>query len=217
MIESYEPHVMNILDQVLQPGDICIDAGAHIGEFTSVMAKVTDLIHAFEILPANIDVLRHKFSTNPFITINHMAVADRSGMLDLFCGQSSFEGNIIGRDMRGNNALRKIGSVEAISIDQYVFNFPRLNLVKMDVEGAEHLVLKGMVHCLRTMRPLVIIEFHDDTGWAGRKYLQENDYRLWAIYHNGQVINDWVDYNHDRIYHCMGVPSERANTIGIIS
>ena len=210
MSEAYEPHLIDTITKLLQPGDICIDAGAHTGEFTATMAATAGHVHAFEILPANVEILRDLFSTNPFVTINRTALSDEIGIFDLYQGQSSFEANILGYDMRGNNHLNRIGSIETTTIDAYMADQTRLNLVKMDVEGAEHLVLKGMANTLRTLRPFVVIEFHDEVGWNGRHFLKDADYRLWAIYHKGQTIHDWVSYSHDRIYHCLGVPAEKA-------
>lgn len=211
MSETYEPHLIDTVSKLLQPGDICIDAGAHTGEFTSVMAMMAGHVHAFEILPDNISALHNRFGINPLITINHTALSNQIGTLNLYQGKSSFEFNILGYDMRGNNNLPIIGSVQSTTIDDYMAGkTPRLDLVKMDVEGAENLVLEGMTNTLKTLRPIVIIEFHNDLGWAGRSYLQEANYKLWAIYHMNQVINNWVDYDHERIYHCMAIPEEKV-------
>ena len=48
------------------------------------------------------------------------------------------------------------------NLDEYFTAGPALNMVKIDVEGAESQVLAGMTRILREVRPVLFIEFHDD-------------------------------------------------------
>jgi hypothetical protein len=90
--------------------------------------------------------------------------------------------------------------VRAVSLDDYLPSGEPVQLVKIDVEGAEALVLAGMRRLLRESRPVVLVEFHDDVGWGGRRHLLEAGYRLETL--DGEP----VESDAGRLYHCLAKP-----------
>jgi hypothetical protein len=75
-----------------------------------------------------------------------------------------------------------------------------LDVAKIDFEGAESLVLAGMQRLLREARPVVLVEFHDDEGWEGRRHLLDAGYRLETL------AGTPVAPDADRVYHCLARP-----------
>jgi hypothetical protein len=55
--------------------------------------------------------------------------------------------------------------VRAITVDAFVGSNQRVNFVKIDIEGAEHLALRGMARTLAKQRPVLFIEFHPQTDY----------------------------------------------------
>ena len=78
--------------------------------------------------------------------------------------------------------------------------------MKIDIEGAEAQALVGMRRILRESRPVVLVEFHNETGWAGREHLLTAGYSL-----RDAKNTRWLDpaaANVHRVYHCLAVPEE---------
>lgn len=70
--------------------------------------------------------------------------------------------------------------------------------------GAEGQVLAGMSRLLRKEKPMVLVEFHDETGWTGRQELYQAGYDLYDM--DGRKLNPATDSQ--RVYHCLALPPE---------
>ena len=205
--DQYEPHMMGLVRKIVRPDFVCADVGAHEGEFSCVLSELSCQVHSFEILQRNIDVLSQRLGSKPNVVINHMAVSDHDGVIDVFKGVTSFEFNIVGHDVRGNISPVEC-QIQSTTLDSYMAGKGRLDFVKIDVEGAEHLVLKGMQECLKKLRPIMLVEFHDETGWEGRHFLGDTGYRLKSVL---RIDSPWIDLDtHPRIYQCLCVPVETS-------
>src|SRR5713101_3990307 len=135
----YEPDVCSIIEQMVRPGWICADVGAHIGVITRLLAKLVGpagRVIAFEAHPENARVLRENLSANGWgkaVTVENLAVSDGScDRVWLFPGResSSAEWNIVGHDVNGTRTEPEV-EVRAVSLDEYFPPGSRLDLVKM--------------------------------------------------------------------------------------
>jgi len=79
----------------------------------------------------------------------------------------------------------------------------QLDFVKIDVEGAEGLVLAGMRRLLREARPVLAVEFHDDEAWTSRHELLDAGYAL------SRTDGSAIDPAGDRVYHVIARPGAR--------
>jgi hypothetical protein len=113
---------------------------------------------------------------------------------------ASEEWNVVGTDLEGRPSPPEL-EVGATSLDSYFAELP-LHFVKLDVEGAEAKVLRGMRLLLRERRPALAVEFHTEDGWAGRRELLDAGYRLES------VEGDPVDAGPKaaRVYQCLALP-----------
>lgn len=217
---SYEPGVASILTQIIKPGSICVDVGAHLGYFTLLMAKCAGAqgrVIAFEAYPPNAEQLRANVKVNHYqnrVRIENVAISD--GTLEkvtIFSGRAQLpaEYNIVGHDITGR-ATVPVMQLAATSLDAYFSHNTRIDLIKMDIEGAEADALKGMRQLLRRCQPIVLVEFHDEAGWAGRAELIDAGYTLFDIQSGVPVPID-LDAP-ARVYHCLAVPPEQAKKVG---
>lgn len=103
------------------------------------------------------------------------------------------------------NAIQPDLQVPAISLDAYFSATAPVDLVKIDVEIAGAQVLAGMRRVLTTARPIVLMEFHDETEWAGRVELVDAGYTLYDM--NGRRLDPVLDTQ--RFYHVLAIPSTR--------
>ena len=209
---DYEPQLQAFLEWVVRPGWACVDVGAHHGLLTLRLAQLVGAggrVVAFEAHPDNADELRRGLQPHPesaHVRIEQRAVTDGSSKTVFLHGgrnRASSEWNVLGKDVEGRATAAEI-AVPAISLDEYFPGDSHVDLVKIDVEGAEGQVLRGMRRLLRAVRPLVVTEFHDDEGWRGRRELLDADYELYAV--DGKRLDATLDT--ERVYHCVAAPRE---------
>jgi len=163
----YEEDGIAFVRSVLEPGDHAVDAGAHIGFFTMQMAALVGpagRIHAFEPADANADLLERSIAENRFgdrIVFRRAAVGARSGTATLTFPVETLNtgGAYLLRDgttpLPGNQARQ----VPIVALDDQALARP-IRLIKMDVEGAEPLVVQGAKRLLAEDRPLILSELH---------------------------------------------------------
>ena len=211
--KSYEPEVCNIIFKIVKSGWICADVGANVGILSRVMARQvgpTGRVIAFEAFPGNAKLsIFMNWLSGHLSTIQTENIAISDGMqseVSLFPGRdaSHAEWNIVGHDVDGKEKKEFI-RVPATSLDKYFPPGSVLHFVKIDIEGAEVLALRGMRRILRQSRPVLLVEFHDEAGWNGREELFKANYDLYDI--TGRKLDPGIDTR--RIYHCLACPVEK--------
>ena len=199
---SSEPESAAFIDSFLKPGMVFFDAGAHIGEYSLIAAsRVGDRgrIHAFEAQPATATLLRENCVSNQLrnIVINSCAVSDHNGHLDFdICSEPSMSS--IATPVGSGKRLARI-RVPSITLDDYCREknvWP--DLLKIDVEGAEWLVLQGAAQMLSRpspAAPAVLFECLDSTykrfGYGPEKVidlLEGHGYQIHRITRRGELV-----------------------------
>jgi FkbM family methyltransferase len=144
--QTFDPDELAILAARLRPGFVFIDIGANVGAYALFVASRTDgtsRVLALEPQPDIFDRLVFNIRLNSFATIKALncAVADKSGEVTLF----------IDSDNSGESSVKLLGSTEAEPIRVVARTlldvieeerYPRVDAVKLDVEGAEDLILE---------------------------------------------------------------------------
>ena len=158
---DYEPATTELFHEMVRPGMAVADVGAQIGYYTLLAAKLAGAaghVYAFEPEPSVYRILEANARMNGFAgsveTIN-AAVGDterRARLFQLGVGGSLFQ------------AQGTVGTVEVdvTSLDKFFADrgWPPLHLVKVDTEGAEPLVLRGMRQLVQRHPDLMlVIEF----------------------------------------------------------
>lgn len=211
-----EPAVVRVLVQLVKPGWLCVDVGAHKGFYTLLLARLAGkrgTVISFEAHPENAEAVRRNVVVNHLdsrVRIENVAVTSGPAReIPLFFGRhnSSTEWNILGHDVAGNVTEIAL-MVPAISLDEYFSPNVHLDLVKMDIEGAEGQALSGMRRILKYWRPAIVVEFHDDAAWCSREILFDAQYVLFDIEQGKWVTRDHIP----RIYHCLAVHRDRVNS-----
>jgi FkbM family methyltransferase len=147
----------------IAPDDTVLDIGAHIGIFTLFAARQTQAgVYSYEASPINFECLSANIAANGFEHVHpaHAAVADRTGTLSLYLQPGTGANRI--SDVAAEAATAKV-EVQAVTLGNIfeTHNLQRLDLVKMDCEGAEGLILpSASTEDLSRIRRLML-EFHD--------------------------------------------------------
>lgn len=164
---SNELPVQNALLEYVRPGGVLYDVGANVGYFSVIGGRdlrPSGRVYAFEPVPANAMWIRRNARLNRLrnIVVLEAAASDTSGRSELLVTRYSGGSVLASADHRAPDVERRI-TVETIAVDDLVFSrrLPAPTVVKIDVEGAELQVLRGMIRTLRQIRPIVIYEIDD--------------------------------------------------------
>jgi FkbM family methyltransferase len=158
---SYEKHITNLFKNVIRPGDVVLDVGANIGYYTIIAAEIVGKqgrVYAFEPSPNNYLFLTKNVAINGFenVTTLRKAVSEKTGYAKLFyddgnLGKHSFSSDNISGDGRFAN-------VATVSLDD-MFSNKKVDVIKIDIEGAEGLLVTGAKKLLRKKDLKVFLEF----------------------------------------------------------
>lgn len=159
----HEPALLNQLVHELTQSDCFIDIGANLGFFTCVGAAICTegSVHAFEMDPKCIPLIKRNIELNSFknVTLTNAAVADKSGTEFIpIKATPDPQLMLVGKDISSKEGYLEIPS---ISLDEYVKQTGiEPNLIKIDAEGAEYFILKGMSALLESNQLKVLVEIH---------------------------------------------------------
>jgi FkbM family methyltransferase len=160
----YEPAVVSVLEKNVQPDWVILDIGAHIGYFTLLAAKLAPQGKVFAFEPVNglFQKLEHHLKDNNLqnVTAINAAVSAIESTTTIYVSDDENTG--MSSLQQPENFSGKTESIKTISIDSW-FQQDRLNLVKIDVEGNELNVLKGMRQTIEKYKPALIIEVNPAT------------------------------------------------------
>lgn len=156
---------LELLQKLLQPGDIFIDGGANVGLFTLVAAArvgPTGRVIAIEPTPNTATLLRKNLQLNDYWWVDVWQVAlDAEEMIKDF---TVFDGggglNSFSPVLNGGTSIR----VQTVLLDDIVPRYlrNRLALVKLDLEGAEKRALHGAREVLQSVRCPFFVEIEPD-------------------------------------------------------
>jgi FkbM family methyltransferase len=160
----YEAYVTDEIGRLLQTGMVFVDIGANIGYFTllaAVLVGPEGRVIAFEPNPDNCDLLQQSIAANGFdnISLHPYAVAESEQEFQLDVGGTSSNGRVIdfsSQAVPGDGPPRLI---RAVALDHFLVDEPRIDVIKMDIEGAEPRALQGMEQIIARHRPVLITEF----------------------------------------------------------
>ena len=174
----YEPEVRAALDRLLAPGMNCVDVGANFGyhalRMASVVSRDGGKVYAFEPDPFNYQLLLKNIAENHLehaVIPHQLACGDQDGEVFLYrdANPANFGGAaVLPREDRSLQD-RLVGRVPLRRLDGLLPEELAVHLAKIDVEGYELFVLRGMENILRRHRPAVILEFNSTAlGWHGQ-------------------------------------------------
>jgi len=192
----YEPNEFCLLDRILRRGMTFVDVGANMGLFTLFAAKkVGKQGTVVAIEPSNRDFerLRDNVELNGLSNVRLFQVAlsnCRTHAMLLVATEEKSGHNTLGAF--GYESVVEQGR-ELVSVDRLddivrVEGMQRIDVIKLDVEGAELLALQGATETLMRFRPVLLLELSDRTlkhqGCSSKdvwQFLIQNGYKIYAF------------------------------------
>ena len=167
------------------PQDHVIDIGANIGVFSVYAASRTQgRVLAIEPYAPHVEFLRRNLERNrcAAVEIKACAVSDRAGTAKLFLGAKGVTHQLSAWDEQGQREAYvevPTQNLEHLAGEQ---GFDRIDLLKLDCEGAEGLILPSLQRAFLQRIRRIAMEFHDSTSpldhTALTRLLEENGYRV---------------------------------------
>lgn len=161
----YEPHTTELFKSLLRPGMVVLDIGANFGYYGLIAAPIVGSagkIYSFEPEPNNFRLLASNVKLNSFSNIVPLQVAlsNKQGKITLFLDKT----NRGAHSIRHGNLIEDGGAaeVETTTLDNLVQSNivgERIDLITMDVQGAEGLVFEGAEQTLRRNGLKILMEF----------------------------------------------------------
>lgn len=179
----WDDHLRDAVFARLAPDAVVLDIGASVGAWTVPMARrlrAEGRVYAFEPVPANRARLEQSVAANALdnVAICALAMGDGTRQVDMWLRSSQTGAN------SGTAAVVPTGTghltVSMRALDDWATeqDLQRLDFIKLDVEGAEFLVLAGAERVLARFRPLILAEF--DAYWMSTHGRTAADVTQWA-------------------------------------
>jgi FkbM family methyltransferase len=202
----FEPKETRFVINFLQPEMCFFDIGANLGQYTLLGAQCVGPkgeVHSFEPNKRIFAELSFNVQLNGFndrCNLNRAAVADKAGLAkipvykagaEVYTSLGSFR---VDKYLTGN-----FEEVPTITLDDYLLqhNIDQIDLIKMDIEGAELLALQGAQKLLSKWdAPVILLEIGESSsvgfGYHGKDiwdFLMAMGYKLFMIGRNGETIS----------------------------
>ena len=160
---TYEQSEAKVMEEKIKGGNIVVDVGANIGLHTLNMARIvgnTGQVFAFEPDPSNFKILGKNVKVNNYknIILEQKAVGDKHGRATLYQSDDPGRHRIFPQTKAKGQVQVELTSLDKYFIDSNLVD--KINFIKIDVEGLEFSVLKGMKNILKNNKKIkMIFEF----------------------------------------------------------
>jgi FkbM family methyltransferase len=213
----YETAVTSYVKASLHNGMVFADIGANVGQYTLLAAQAVGpkgFVFAVEPEARNFARLQRNVELNGFHNVDarRLAVSESCGKAELYVA-------VVGRDRTnsGEHSLRPrpvwsrsdVTAVDTVTLDRIFEGASRLDMIKIDVEGAELMVLRGACETLRRLRPQIVIEAEERNvqafGYSTRELKQMlafHGYDLYRIENRGLAGFNLSRTTIDEVEHC---------------
>lgn len=194
----YERGLVMWLKETLQPSDVFWDVGANVGAVTLVASRLCKRVVAFEPDPRSLSVLAENVRRNDLVNVEiipaGLGESPGTAVLHQAPDRNTGMSSIMEDRLDGGSAT----AVEIWQADTLIRQRPELapTVIKIDVEGAEHLVLRGARALLRQriVRALVFEDRRDDqrqpTNHAVVACLRDAGYRISPLAQSDEGMDD---------------------------
>ena len=184
---TYELELAQAMAQAVPRGSVCLDIGGWRGFFGGVMALAgAARVVIFEPLPANVAQIRKMIELNPSLPVELMeaAVSETDGEIEFHIMPESSMGKMAASSFQAGTTTGQRIKVRTVALDPLLERgqLAAPAVIKIDVEGAELLVLRGARKLLAQHGPTLFMEIHSHAlGRDCRALLTELGYSVRTV------------------------------------
>lgn len=147
---------ISLIKERVKEGDRVIDVGANIGFYTRLFSDLVGrngVVYAFEPEAKNRRNLARECRDRGNVKIIRKAVAGKSGWVNLYVSDKLYVDHCTFK----TNENRRFKKVGAVSIDSFLKKVGPVDVIKIDTQGFEYNVLRGMVNTLKSANKMTIL------------------------------------------------------------
>jgi FkbM family methyltransferase len=223
---EFEPATVKVLKRLVKSGDTVLDIGANVGYISLVLAKCvgkSGKVFSFEPDSKNFALLNRNIALNPdcYIKPIALAVSDTHQLIRLYQAKFDFNGgahSILPSEKHSTDFVE----IEATTIDDFAqsHKLKKIDVIKIDIEGAEMKAFNGMTETLRNSRPLIVCELCEEhqvragyTTQAVKKWMAETfDMQAFKVMESGKLKETPIEETH-LAENIVFVPHERVQEV----
>ncbi|WP_177204591.1 FkbM family methyltransferase [Hymenobacter arizonensis] len=159
--QQYDRDTQRVMQKVLHPQANCVDVGCHKGEVLALMLRYAPQGQhfGFEPIPALFEGLKTTFANHPNCHFYQLGLSDAPGesTFNYVVSNPAYSGFVKRKYDRAHEEDMLI-TVRKERMDQVLPAGTRVDLIKIDVEGAELQVLQGATAIIKASRPIIVFE-----------------------------------------------------------
>ncbi len=169
-LDAGEIEMLRSMIQLLPPGQVFVDVGANFGLYSLAMAQTLKetggSVITIEAQRVICNMICGSVALNSIenMFVHNLAIADREGYIALpkldYRKVSSY-GSLEFADEQNEDIGQERGisdeSVRCVTLDD--MNWPRVDMIKIDIEGMEEMALTGGINLFAQLRPIALIEW----------------------------------------------------------
>jgi FkbM family methyltransferase len=158
-VRSQRRREIDFYSALIKPDAMCFDVGANLGQKSEVLLACAAHVITIEPNPHCRATLEFHFGGNPRCELLFTAVGSSESEIELFTHHADSTASVLSdwdKRVFGTKRKMEVVSVPMTTLDALVNHYGRPDFIKIDVEGYETEVLKG----LSTPVPLLSFEFH---------------------------------------------------------
>ncbi len=164
---QYETQTANWIQSQLEPGMCFYDIGGNAGYFSLLGSRevgASGTVQVFEPVPVNVEVINHQIENNSItnIKLHNLALSDTDGHTTFAVESNNANSHLANVEIvHATSAPSSLVEVRTATIDSLIqSSLPKPDIIKIDVEGAEVLVLEGAKATLRKYKPNLLVSTH---------------------------------------------------------
>jgi FkbM family methyltransferase len=196
----FEANLTNFFINFLQEGDVFFDVGAHVGYYTMLARELvgeTGSVHSFEPTPRTFRSLVENIREFKNVSANNAAVFNEETEIE-FADYGPKYSAFNSYKERTGESMKFLGkpeivSAKTVSLDNYCRERSlQPTVVKIDAEGAEHMILQAMTRIIADIKPIITIEVAGGEEWKDNcarsiAILRSNGYECFEATLEGQL------------------------------
>lgn len=164
-----------VLSKILaEPESVVVDIGANIGNHTLYFANELHAgkVISFEAVKNTFEILNANVKLNNLqdkVQVYNLGLSNKRGKAAI--------GIYNAGNMGGTSLVEGSGDIELATLDE--FELPKVNFIKIDVEGMEPQVLQGAIETIKRTRPFILVESFEDKAPLVEDFMKKLDYRYY--------------------------------------
>ncbi|MCB9308604.1 MAG: FkbM family methyltransferase [Lewinellaceae bacterium] len=198
-----EIHLAKFLILNLQNGETFVDVGAHYGYFSllsSVIVGENGLVYAFEASPKSYNILKKNADNCSNVHCYNVAVSDEDSTLkfyefpNLYSEYNTLDVQQFQNEEWFSNYTPRVIDIKSMVLERFFDNEKVIpKIIKIDVEGAEFKVIKGLKNFLSSHAPYVVMEFLSEKRGnvehtSAENLLKDLGFFPFMIDHDGHLV-----------------------------